>query len=282
MMGMKKEEGLLTCEICNGHYFPKNMEAHKTVHARRKAEKEQKRQKRIKKLEKLERIKFEKSRKIEQAKIRRKEKEELREQARIRRKEERKEALNLKIEQEESEIYPCESCGKTYAKQFLLELHIERVHAEPIKCPDCDFKTNYKERLRKHMMQHEGKIYETCPICSKKYIGRTNLRTHMLNRHEKREKTTCPEPSCGKTVLTQCLKRHLKLHSQDQDRHFQCEDCDYKARDKYNLKLHRGKMHEDNPLVKEQCSHCDVQTTSISNHIKAFHPDIYWNFHTQK
>ena len=125
------------------------------------------------------------------------------------------------------------------------------------------------------MKQHEGIIYETCHICSKKYIGPKNLRAHVLKRHEKREKTICPEPTCGESILVHYINLHLR-YQHSQERKVQCNDCDYKARDNYNMKLHRGKMHEDNLLVKEQCNH--VQTTSMSNHIKQFHPDIHWNF----
>ena len=260
------EETKEICEICNDHFFPKNMETHKMVHVRKKAEKEQRRvereQRRQKKIEKLERIKYEKLRKRKQrAEIRRKEKEEL---------------VNLKREQK-PEIYTCESCGKNYSRKLLLDLHRKRMHSEPIKCPNCDYKSTYQDKLKKHMKQHEGIIYETCHICSKKYIGPKNLRAHVLKRHEKREKTICPEPTCGKSILVHYINLHLR-YQHSQERKVQCNDCDYKARDNYNMKLHRGKMHEDNLLVKEQCNHCDVQTTSMSNHIKQFHPDIHWNF----
>ena len=231
----------------------------KQIRNERKAEKDQKREhKRQIRNERLEKTIHEKARKREQAEIRRKEREE------------------MKREQTECEIYTCESCGKTYSNQTLLQNHIKRMHTEPMKCSECDFKTPYTKRLAEHKMRHEGTIYHTCQICGTKLLGSSYLRKHMLLVHEKRDKTTCPEPSCGKSVLAYYLKQHLKNHRQE--RKFKCEDCDYKARDGFNLKLHRGKMHNDNPLVKEQCDHCEVKTTNMNNHIKSFHPDIYWNF----
>ena len=260
-----EEETKEICEICNRNFFSKSIEAHKIWHARKKAEKEQKKEhKKQRKNERLERKNHEEVRKREQAEIKRKEREK--EKSIIR-------------EQTRCEIYTCESCGKTFANDILLQKHFDRMHGEPMKCAECDFKTRYIRTIRTHMRHHEGKIHETCHVCGAKFLSRLYLRKHM-QIHENREKATCPEPSCGKSVLALNLKQHLKIHRQE--RKLKCEDCDYKARDGFNLKLHRGKMHDDNPLIKEQCSHCEVKTMSMSNHIKSFHPDIYWNFKDQK
>ena len=161
----------------------------------------------------------------------------------------------------------CNECGKI-VQATSLKSHIEGVHGEKMKCSLCNFETKTKQYLKRHMRHHEGKFLETCHICG---CQSKKLYLHMTRQHRKssQEKVQCP--TCGKSIKSYTLTKHMKtIHT---ERKHLCNDCDYKTYSTYNLKLHKSKMH-GGMLVSQQCQHCDKKTTNMDHHVKIFHPNI--------
>ena len=182
-----EEDSGESCDLCKGQF--KNMDTHKRACERKKAEEEARR----------EYLRQKKNQKLEMRKIIQSRKKIRREQSEIRKKQRKEEKiLKRQLKKEQSECIVCETCERTFKNKSMLEIHITRVHTDPMECQDCDFKTVYKNGFRNHQLKHEGKITPvTCHICGMK---RLRLRQHMMLVHEKREKTICPEPSCGKSI----------------------------------------------------------------------------------
>ena len=60
--------------------------------------------------------------------------------------------------------FKCLQCDYRATKQCVLNRHVTRVHAEMVKCPECD-KSVSKPRLEAHMATHVAKSV-TCNECS--------------------------------------------------------------------------------------------------------------------
>ncbi|XP_061753052.1 vascular endothelial zinc finger 1-like isoform X1 [Nerophis ophidion] len=79
--------------------------------------------------------------------------------------------------------YVCSVCGKGFSRPDHLSCHVKHVHSSerPFKCQvtACTSAFATKDRLRSHMIRHEGKV--TCSICGKMlsaaYIT-SHLKTH--------------------------------------------------------------------------------------------------------
>lgn len=58
----------------------------------------------------------------------------------------------------EDEQYTCSHCGKTYASQGTLHVHMAQVHstAKPFQCDLCPRSYKYKKSLRIHKVKHQG------------------------------------------------------------------------------------------------------------------------------
>ncbi|CAG02996.1 unnamed protein product, partial [Tetraodon nigroviridis] len=103
--------------------------------------------------------------------------------------------------------YVCSVCGKGFSRPDHLSCHVKHVHSSerPFKCQvtACTSAFATKDRLRSHMIRHEGKV--TCSICGKMlsaaYIT-SHLKTHGQNFNSCNKGTPhAPHTLPGKSVL---------------------------------------------------------------------------------
>ncbi|XP_028662917.1 vascular endothelial zinc finger 1-like isoform X1 [Erpetoichthys calabaricus] len=98
----------------------------------------------------------------------------------------RKDRMTYHVRSHEGGInkpYICSVCGKGFSRPDHLSCHVKHVHSteRPFKCQvtACTAAFATKDRLRSHMIRHEGKV--TCTICGKMlsaaYIT-SHLKTH--------------------------------------------------------------------------------------------------------
>ena len=164
-------------------------------------------------------------------------------------------------------IHSCDKCEYKSGSAPSLKAHLKNVHgSKEFMCEQCDFATSAKGALLKHLKTHSKRVFQTCPICGKEVIV---MSQHML-QHET-ERGNCD--ICGKEMKVSQIKKHKKtVH---EERRYPCTQCSYKASDSYNLKLHIHKSHLGiKDLPKEQCPHCDIQSTSLAKHMKTYHPEM--------
>ena len=94
------------------------------------------------------------------------------------------------------------------------------------------------------------------------------FRSHMTSHNN--EMGNCD--ICGKEMRKVRIRKHKKdVHF---ERKYPCLQCNYRAINNFNLRLHVSKSHLGiKDLVKEQCQHCDVQTTNLERHVRIHHPE---------
>ena len=144
----------------------------------------------------------------------------------------------------ECETFSCEECGKVCKSKQILRIHRQNIH---------EFREVKKE---------------ICKICG--------LSVRDLNRHMKIhvEKTPCPE--CN--VMVKNLKLHVeRIHTLDEDKRFQCQDCGKGFIRKGALEVHKMNVHLKQRPYK--CRYgCDIAYNDISNrraHEKKKHGKLF-------
>ena len=148
-----------------------------------------------------------------------------------------------------SSRFQCTICNKKfYAKQDL-QRHYKRCQREPDvqKCHICDFGTSSKREFRTHLKTHTRKYSRTqvyqCQLCDFQSVGNKTI----FEKHARVHK----------------LKSHKKSIEQTK---FICEQCDYKTKRRFDLKVHILRIH-DKPKPKStktqpKCSFCDYTSSN--------------------
>lgn len=194
----------------------------------------------------------------------------------------------------------CNDCGKALKNRKTLKRHIMKYHIDSMKsverkdakyqCETCGKDFSDKESYN----AHEGSLHKSehsyrCDLCDKVFSMRSSLEAHIRYAHSKNlGSIKCTE--CNKSVSMHYYKNHLKLHEpksfqcnicgkqfprednmlghkkriHDMERNEKCDQCDYSAFKKYELKKHQVKVH----TVQERsfkCGHCEQDFTCANN-----------------
>ena len=205
----------------------------------------------------------------------------------------------------EERPFECQTCGKTFATDILLNSHIKNLHNlfdEPVVCgiddctkrfkneiglrshqrachllrfvcdhPNCDYKTGVKEQLKKHNLLNHT---EALPLIKCQYEGcdKTFKLQEYYKYHLKSHSTTlltCPYEGCGRTYYIDIsLKKHIKIvHS---DNWYSCEwpGCDYKTKRKGGLRCHMA-THGDEHIacVWPKCDKMFKTNANMKSHL---------------
>ncbi|KAH8377035.1 hypothetical protein KR093_002923 [Drosophila rubida] len=186
-------------------------------------------------------------------------------------------------------IFECAECSTKFARRSNLKNHMASVHGhhegrrqastitarskqprtneiaekprQQFQCGTCGKTLKKKSSLKDHEMMHtdlERSLrchYEGCHYATYRSAA---LKTHLLSHAEGSHK--CSHVNCsyvGKSV--QHLKRHLNSHESER---FACDQCDFKARLKGQLKRH---MLRHTGSKSHKCPHCDYQCSTLDN-----------------
>ncbi|XP_050301565.1 zinc finger protein 449-like [Anthonomus grandis grandis] len=147
-------------------------------------------------------------------------------------------------------LLQCPNCPKRYIKKNSLYKHVKfdcgNVKSWYCTYPDCNYTTNRKENLKKHL---ESSVHRTmretfmCNNCPRTYKNIGTLRRHM--KYECR--FFCPK--CGKLYLKKkSLNEHIRLNCRKNPTK-QCAFCTYACFDNFSLVRHLKKKHVPKPSL---------------------------------
>ncbi|KAL7846499.1 hypothetical protein SRHO_G00214790 [Serrasalmus rhombeus] len=92
--------------------------------------------------------------------------------------------------------YVCSVCGKGFSRPDHLSCHVKHVHSSerPFKCQvtACTSAFATKDRLRSHMIRHEGKV--TCNICGK-MLSAAYITSHLKTHGQTNFNNSCNKDS---------------------------------------------------------------------------------------
>ena len=160
---------------------------------------------------------------------------------------------------QESEKFKCQSCGKIFKHKKTLIKHCKKLHPEndqlkkyeeglfaekSFKCQNCDRKFKFKKTLHRHYKKIHIGSKLACDLCGKTFY---DLKRHM-------ELHTSPHccSTCSKTFRTlDQLNLHEKRHKKQK---LKCDSCDIVCKYPSDLKIHERTHTGENPY---QCHICD-------------------------
>jgi uncharacterized C2H2 Zn-finger protein len=135
--------------------------------------------------------------------------------------------------------FTCPQCGYLCVSRKTFNQHLKKEH-------------NVKQ-LRKFACSFEG--------CTKSFVLRGSLRTHVHQVHEESSKypcNRCPTVLASRRALLQHIKTlHLQLEP------YACDSCSFTCTYKDSLKKHIMKVHQGVVEKKIPCDVCDLQFPNV-------------------
>ena len=89
----------------------------------------------------------------------------------------------------DKKVFPCETCGTLFTRKYHLGVHMKEAHTkteeDKIKCSHCEYSTNRKSDLNRHVESRHNKSNFACSICNKSFNRKDNLKMHIKTHEEK-------------------------------------------------------------------------------------------------
>ena len=155
--------------------------------------------------------------------------------------------------------FPCNICDKTFKTTKCRKFHMQAKHSSDQvfqnrlkaisarkslaisrKCPLCEELCNSKN-LKKHIksVHPSHLLVEICEICQKKFSNGSHLNRHFDECHSESPVYACS--FCDyKTKDKGNLKKHVVVHSVEKP--FKCEECQFETRRPKEMKTHKCSM----------------------------------------
>ena len=152
----------------------------------------------------------------------------------------------------------CDICGHKSLNKHRLKAHMLTHEAKTLKCEECDFATQYKGSLERHIeLEHTNTKTEKCTICEYNAKSVIDYRNHMFNNHSGLQKC---EHCDYETIDRKALVRHLK-NCNSKALLYSCHKCDFKTSSYSYLGPHVSKVHGKNT----KCDHCSYTNEDIKS-----------------
>ena len=130
------------------------------------------------------------------------------------------------------------TCNFTSVTKYEFNQHLKAIHTvSPTKlhsCNECNFETEAKTLLRKHLRTHTSRPKYECERCNRKFVNKDKYEQHVAD-HE----TVTIRTSTG-----DYFKLEPRLGKNNRVQKFYCNCCDYSTKRMFDLKRHKWRKHE--------------------------------------
>jgi len=144
--------------------------------------------------------------------------------------------------------YACKCCEMKFPIEVLLKAH-NKIHDSEYGCPYCGKRFESKAGRQRHEKSHKKVLEEEkyqCQFCDRKYTSKYNGKAHEKRMHDSNSKYhthTCS--ICSKSfVFKTLLQTHMKVHTQDENHaNYECDLCKKTFKTESGIRFHRQKVH---------------------------------------
>ncbi|CRK95902.1 CLUMA_CG009348, isoform A [Clunio marinus] len=166
--------------------------------------------------------------------------------------------------------HQCDICGLTATCKFNISSHMnthKEFRTKDFQCQICGNSYFNKNVLRYHILKnHEKPKHLTCSLCSRTFRTEEGLKNHKSRPHR------LPCEVCGKMILNNELKRHLKIvHFKIKP--YQCDNCGKKFSRKQPLIKHLNthKVYRTKDFHCQICGNSYFRKNGLERHILIKH-----------
>lgn len=153
----------------------------------------------------------------------------------------------------------CPTCQKAYTSNKALQIHVE-THKNQFICPHCAKAFREIKTLKTHEQTHLKPLDERrnhlChfPDCGAKFITKQACQNHIGMKHQKSVVALCKETTCKKSFYTR-KSYYEHMRNTHGERKYFCNQCDFKARTKQAIAIHKD-VHNEGRLFS--CDLCEA------------------------
>ena len=191
----------------------------------------------------------------------------------------------IAFDQSEGTATKCQMCTYIGKDKFALHRHMKRFHMEAGNhgCEHCDY-TGTRVALGHHMRRYHPEQLNKCDKCSKLFTKKRDLLIHKTT-HDANELLVKQEELVdllkGSFTCKKCFRvfhrkheyqRHIKAHLRAENKvKLKCDYCDYETFDKYDIRDHTARRHEERKFVCPTCGKTYGVKSDLTQHLKYQH-----------
>jgi len=164
------------------------------------------------------------------------------------------------------------SCGATFKKQKLLQVHLKKQHRvlekKPFECKLCKYLYPSKYSLKLHMKHHEAvKNFKfLCVFCSENLDSKLSLYRHT-RQHHKKEAIKCKLRRCRLFFKT---KEQMEEHFENRHKN-NCRFCPLTFHNAVFLSSHLKNLHGEKKCKFNPCAFYADSREKMELHVKEKH-----------
>ena len=150
----------------------------------------------------------------------------------------------LEVDLRDGMVLKCDPCEIIYSSAYLFKKHMKSFHKDGYSCETCSNLFTFKHMLFRHVLESHTIFPNQCRYCKEDKFNAKDFIDHARKHLSKKTNTELPCDICGKILA-----------------------------DKYKLKAHMKRRHENESCTCEDCGQIVTSTEKLKSHRKIKHPE---------